>query len=230
MTYVDETSTSVYGQRIKGLGEQNAESLEVSFLHLADSKPIISYFLANCPATMLALFDTVALDVVKLYYPDYDRIHSEIHVRITELPTAFTLRELRHIHLDALVRVSGVVTRRTGVFPQLKEVKFDCGKCGEVLGPFFQDATTEVRISFCSSCQAKGPFTINSEQVCAQRSDSADRVDRLPQLPAHDAAGVARLGPGWSSAAAPRGHPAVGPDRLGQARRGDCASITTGLG
>ena len=165
MTYVDETSTSVYGQRIKHLGEQNAESLEVSFLHLADSKPIISYFLANCPAVMLALFDTVALDVVKLYYPDYDRIHSEIHVRITELPTAFTLRELRHVHLDALVRVSGVVTRRTGVFPQLKEVKFDCGKCGEVLGPFFQDATTEVRISFCSSCQAKGPFTINSEQV-----------------------------------------------------------------
>ena len=32
MTYVDETGSSVYGQRIKALGEVNAESLEVSFM------------------------------------------------------------------------------------------------------------------------------------------------------------------------------------------------------
>jgi DNA replication licensing factor MCM2 len=118
---------------------------------------------------MIALFDTVALEAILLYYPDYERIHPEVHVRITELPTSYTLRDLRQVHLDALVRVSGVVTRRTGIFPQLKYVKFDCGKCGETLGPFFQDATSEVKISFCSSCGGKGPFTVNSEQVCAQR-------------------------------------------------------------
>lgn len=116
---------------------------------------------------MLSIFDQVALDVILLYYPLYERIHSEVHVRITELPTSYTLRDLRQIHLDALVRVTGVVTRRSGIFPQLKYVKFDCGKCGETLGPFFQDATAEVRISFCPICSAKGPFTINSEQVSA---------------------------------------------------------------
>ena len=114
---------------------------------------------------MLGYFDTVALDAVKLYYPDYERIHAEVHVRITGLPSSYTLRDLRQIHLDCLVRVTGVVTRRSGIFPQLKYVKFDCNKCGEVLGPFFQDATTEVKIRFCSSCESKGPFTINSEQV-----------------------------------------------------------------
>ncbi|KAI9614512.1 hypothetical protein KEM48_005977 [Puccinia striiformis f. sp. tritici PST-130] len=155
MTYVDENGTSVYGQRIKTLGEVNSESLEVSFLHLSDSKAILAYFLANCPTPMLAHFDTVALDAILLYYPEYDRIHTEVHVRITELPTSYTLRELRQEHLDRLVRVTGVVTRRTGVFPQLKYVKFDCGKCGETLGPFFQDANQEVRISFCSNCGGK---------------------------------------------------------------------------
>lgn len=75
------------------------------------------------------------------------------------------LRELRRSNLNKVVRVKGVVTRRTGVFPQLKYVKFDCAKCGAVLGPFYQDASREVRVSFCPNCEGKGPFTVNSEQV-----------------------------------------------------------------
>jgi DNA replication licensing factor MCM2 len=138
---------------------------------------------------MLAHFDTVALDAILLYYPEYDRIHTEVHVRITELPTSYTLRELRQEHLDRLVRVTGVVTRRTGVFPQLKYVKFDCGKCGETLGPFFQDANQEVRISFCSNCAGKGPFTVNSEQtvyrnyqkMTLQESPGSVPAGRLPR-------------------------------------------------
>jgi DNA replication licensing factor MCM2 len=143
----------------------NSESLEISFLHLTDSKAILAYFLANCPAAMLPIFDDVALDVILLAFPHYTRIHAEVHVRITELPTSYTLRDLRQSHLDALVRVSGVVTRRSGVFPQLKYVKFDCQKCGEVLGPFYQDATSEIRIQHCAACASKGPFIVNSEQV-----------------------------------------------------------------
>lgn len=143
----------------------NSESLEVSYLHLATSKPILAYFLANSPQPMLATFDEVALQAILLYYPSYERIHSEIHVRITELPTSLTLRDLRQGNLNCLVRISGVVTRRSGVFPQLKYVKFDCGKCGAVLGPFFQDTTKELKISFCQNCEGRGPFTVNSEQV-----------------------------------------------------------------
>jgi DNA replication licensing factor MCM2 len=143
----------------------NSESLEVSYLHLALSKPILAYFLTNSPAAMLAIFDEVALAAILVYYPNYERIHSEVHVRITDLPLSSSLRDLRTINLNNLVRVSGVVTRRTGVFPQLKYVKFDCRKCGAVLGPFYQDATKEVKISYCANCESKGPFSVNSEQV-----------------------------------------------------------------
>lgn len=114
---------------------------------------------------MLTIFDEVALNAILVYYPSYERIHSEVHVRITDLPLHSTLRDLRRSHLNTLVRVSGVVTRRTGVFPQLKYVKFDCKKCGAVLGPFYQDATREVKISYCPNCEGKGPFTVNSEQT-----------------------------------------------------------------
>ncbi|KAH6690314.1 DNA replication licensing factor mcm2 [Plectosphaerella plurivora] len=163
--HVDANGTSIYGNRIRTLGEVNAESLEVSYNHIAETRATLGYFLANAPAETLKLLDEVAMDVVLIHYPDYERIHSEIHVRITDLPLVYTLRQLRQTQLNSLVRVSGVVTRRSGVFPQLKYVKFDCTKCGVTLGPFQQESNVEVRITYCQSCQSKGPFTINSEKT-----------------------------------------------------------------
>jgi DNA replication licensing factor MCM2 len=139
MTYVDEHGTYVYGQHIRNVGESssfigskhaelfvdNSESLEVSYLHLALSKPILAYFLTDSPAAMLTVFCEVALAAILVYYPNYERIHSEVHVRITDLPLGSSLRDLRTSNLNNLVRVSGVVTRRTGVFPQLKYIKLD---------------------------------------------------------------------------------------------------------
>ncbi|KAF5121968.1 DNA replication licensing factor mcm2 [Metarhizium brunneum] len=188
-SYTDASGSSVYGNRIRTLGEINAESLEVSYEHLSESKAILAYFLANAPSEMLKLFDEVAMDVVLLHYPDYERIHSEIHVRIFDLPVHYTLRQLRQSHLNCLVRVSGVVTRRSGVFPQLKYVKFDCTKCGITLGPFQQESNVEVKITYCQSCQSRGPFTLNSEKtvyrnyqkLTLQESPGTVPAGRLPR-------------------------------------------------
>ncbi len=187
--YTDDHGSSVYGNRIRTLGEINAESLEVSYDHLSSAKAILAYFLANAPTEMLKLFDEVAMDVVLLHYPDYERIHSEIHVRIFDLPVHYTLRQLRQSHLNCLVRVSGVVTRRTGVFPQLKYVKFDCSKCGVTLGPFQQESSMEVKITYCQNCQSRGPFTLNSEKtvyrnyqkLTLQESPGTVPAGRLPR-------------------------------------------------
>lgn len=186
--YTDESGYSVYGIRVRTLGEVNSESLEVSYDHLSESKAILAYFLANAPLEMLRIFDDVAMDVTLLQYPEYQRIHSEIHVRISDLPVQYTLRQLRQTHLNCLVRVSGVVTRRSGVFPQLKYVKFNC-KCGATLGPFQQESNVELKISFCQNCQSKGPFTVNSEQtvfrnyqkLTLQESPGTVPAGRLPR-------------------------------------------------
>jgi len=187
--HLDESGDSLYGNRIARMGEANGESLEVSYDHLASSKAVLAYFLAIAPTEIIKIFDTVALEVVLLHYPDYERIHSEIHVRITDLPINYTLRQLRQAHLNCLVRVTGVVTRRTGVFPQLKYVKFDCTKCGVTLGPFPQDSNVEVKVSFCQNCQSKGPFTLNSEKtvyrnyqkLTLQESPGTVPAGRLPR-------------------------------------------------
>ncbi|EER35977.1 DNA replication licensing factor MCM2 [Candida tropicalis MYA-3404] len=165
LEYTDANGDSVYGNKMRTLGEVNAESLEVSYKDLADSKAILALFLATSPEEMLKIFDIVAMEAVELHYPNYSQIHQEVHVRITDFPNYLNLRDLRESNLNQLVKVSGVVTRRTGVFPQLKYIKFDCLKCGVVLGPYVQDSNTEVKISFCTNCQSKGPFKMNSEKT-----------------------------------------------------------------
>jgi DNA replication licensing factor MCM2 len=65
-----------------------------------------------------------------------------------------------------MIKISGVVTRRTGVFPQLQEVMYDCAKCGFIVGPIYQQkGGEETRPGSCPECQSKGPWKINVERT-----------------------------------------------------------------
>ncbi|KAH9248693.1 hypothetical protein BASA81_013627 [Batrachochytrium salamandrivorans] len=114
-SYVNDKGESVYGERVKAMCLSDGQSLEVDYRHLYTTNATLAYFLSNTPTEILKIFDSVAMEVVLTGYEDYDKIRSEIHVRITNLPIVEALRELRQSHLNTLVNVRGVVTRRTGV-------------------------------------------------------------------------------------------------------------------
>ena len=109
-------------------------------------------------------------------------------------------------HLGNLIKVTGVVTRRTGVFPQLKVVTFDCGRCGAAIGPLAQTGDDEVRPSVCPNCQSKGPFTVNAsetvyqnyQKLTLQESPGTVPAGRLPRqkevILLHDLIDCARPG------------------------------------
>lgn len=58
----------------------------------------------------------------------------------------------------------------TGIMPQLSVVKYDCVACGYILGPFIQREDEEVKPNICPSCQGRGPFELNVENVSIIRS------------------------------------------------------------
>ncbi|KAL2913170.1 MCM DNA helicase complex subunit [Polyrhizophydium stewartii] len=189
-SYLNEKGESVYGERIRAMCESEGQSLEVDYNHLKDRFATLAIFLSNAPTEVLKIFDSVAMEVVLSGFEDYDKIFSEIHVRITNLPIVETLRSLRQTHLNTLVCVKGVVTRRTGVFPQLKYVKYDCLKCGAVIGPYYQDSTSEIRVRVCPNCQGKNCFTVNSEETVYrnyQRMTLQEKPGDVPagRLPRH---------------------------------------------
>lgn len=55
----------------------------------------------------------------------------------------------------------GVVSATTGVLPQLSIIKYDCNKCGFILGPFVQSQQQEIKPGTCPECQSSGPFTVS---------------------------------------------------------------------
>ncbi len=151
--------------------------------------------MGNAPSQILPLFDQVAMEVTLSGFEDYDKIFEEIHVRVADVPQSEALRDLRQNHLNTLVKVTGVVTRRTSVYPQLRYVKYGCVKCGAVLGPFYQDNDREIQIRKCANCQSKGPFALNSEEVILIFCYNSNRfpLDHLQELSEIDLARKSRL-------------------------------------
>lgn len=162
-TFVDEKGQYTYRDRIRRMCEQNRSSFVVSFPDLTMKEHVLAYFLPEAPFQMLEIFDKVAKDLVLSIFPTYERVTSEIHVRISDVPLIEELRTFRKLHLNQLVRTSGVVTATTGVMPQLSVIKYDCVKCGYILGPFVQLQNSEVKPGSCPECQSAGPFTVSNK-------------------------------------------------------------------
>eukprot|EP00054_Salpingoeca_dolichothecata_P010895 m.60530 g.60530 ORF g.60530 m.60530 type:complete len:898 (+) comp19194_c0_seq2:73-2766(+) len=188
-THLDEHGNNVFAEKIRELCESNGESLVVSFANLVVDEPVLAMFVTDAPSEILGIFDEAAKEVVLESFPSYGKIRTDIHVRISFLPLGDSIRTLRHTHLNTLVRVTGVVTRRTGVFPQLKVAKYTCVRCGFVIGPIVQDTIEERGIGSCPDCQSKGPFSLysaetvyrNYQRITIQEPPSTVPAGRLPR-------------------------------------------------
>ncbi|XP_013785291.1 DNA replication licensing factor mcm2, partial [Limulus polyphemus] len=188
-TFVDAKGHNLYREKIRQMCEDNKHSFEVDYNILASEEQVLAYFLPEAPAEMLKVFDQAAKDVVLSMFPQYERIAKEIYVRITDLPLVEELRSLRQLHLNQLVRTSGVVTSTTGILPQLSLIKYNCNKCNYILGPFVQSQSQEIKPGSCPECQSTGPFTINMEEtvyqnyqrIMLQESPGKIAAGRLPR-------------------------------------------------
>lgn len=191
INFRDENHEKFYQKRIALMCSENRKNLDVSYNDIGQCAQNIAIWLADHPIPFLEILDEVALKVTEELFPNYKRICDEIHVRITDLPIDDHIRELREMHLSKLIRVSGVVTRRTDVFPQLKVVKFNCVKCNQSTVPILhkaddRDARPPAR---CSGCDSSGPFRINQEQtiyrnfqrITLQESPGSVPAGRVPR-------------------------------------------------
>ncbi|KAJ8901912.1 hypothetical protein NDN08_004116 [Rhodosorus marinus] len=185
-----KSGSPLYMESIRAMCSNNHQSIVVSYRHLSSADPVLAVWVADAPVEMLSIFDDVAKQVALSLFPSYERIHPDIYVRIADLPIVDNLRDIRHIHLNCLVKVAGVVTRRTGVFPHMKIVKLDCQRCGAVQVPTgVAGARPEKAVSQCSECGSRGPFKVNAEQtvfdnfqrMTIQESPGSVPAGRLPR-------------------------------------------------
>lgn len=174
LTYSEEGGPRIYPPKIQEMCLNNRQSFTIDYIHLCRAEHSLGMYLPDTPETMLELFDDEATAYVAETFSNYHRVHSRIHVRLDNLSIVDKIRDLRQSHLNLLVKIDGVVTRRTGAFPQLKLVKFNCAKCGTIVGPITVSSTNALHTpGRCPECQSKGPFTVNSEQTIYQNYQKA---------------------------------------------------------
>jgi len=162
-TYVDEKGENYFLGVIRNMCSNNRSSFEVPYYLMTGDYQILAFFFLNAPIEMIQILDEAAREIVLKLYPYYDLVTPEVHVRLTDIPILEELRSLRQFHLNQLIRTEGVVAACTPILPQLYMIKFDCTKCGYVLGPFYQNQEKEVNPGTCPECQSQGPFAINQE-------------------------------------------------------------------
>eukprot|EP01105_Mastigella_eilhardi_P013455 TRINITY_DN3069_c0_g1_i2.p1 TRINITY_DN3069_c0_g1~~TRINITY_DN3069_c0_g1_i2.p1 ORF type:complete len:714 (+),score=177.13 TRINITY_DN3069_c0_g1_i2:858-2999(+) len=188
-SFKDPAGDTVYKHKISTMCAANRQSLEVSFLDLVGGHPALGHWVVEEPTDVLRLFSEAARQAVMAMYPKYSAISEVVHVRLCDLPVPTHIRNLRHIHFNHLVRVTGVVTRRTSIYPQLQVAKYTCGQCGAVIGPFACSQDGRVEVGCCTNCMGKGPFTLNAEcavyrnyqRITLQESPNSVPPGRLPR-------------------------------------------------
>ncbi|KAL6769494.1 MCM2 [Auxenochlorella protothecoides x Auxenochlorella symbiontica] len=188
-TYAQEGGDPIYPPLLRAMVRTNCQSLELDYVDLANGLPVVAVWVADMPRDILPILDETAKEVVLDEFEDFGDTHSSVYVRLANIPLEESIRDLRHFHLNSLVRVDGVVTRRTGVYPQLQRVMYDCSRCGAVLGPYIQTGDREIRLGSCPSCESKGPFSINVretvyrnyQKITLQESPGSVPAGRLPR-------------------------------------------------
>jgi len=194
----------MYSLKLRQMAADNGQSLEVSYLHLADAEPTMAIWLQEAPRDMLDILNESMTKYTLELFPYYGSIRDEIHVRFSDYPILDGLRDLRRSHLDTLVKITGVVTRRSSVFPQIKLAYYDCAKCNSALGPYRVDnglgpsgASAEDNADgsslnapgVCANCESHGPFKLNSaktlyrnyQRVTIQETPGTVPAGRVPR-------------------------------------------------
>jgi DNA replication licensing factor MCM2 len=178
----------IYEQKIRAMCAANQSSLQVSFVHLSEAEPVLGFWLTDVPRDILDVLNEAATRHTLMLFPSYNAIQSEIHVRITNVPFLDSLRDLRRSHLDKLVKVHGVVTRRSSVYPQLSIAYYTCIGCKRTQGPFRVDGVGSNLASLshpdnCPNCENGGHFKLHpslSEYRNVQRANLQETPGSVP--------------------------------------------------
>ena len=171
-TFIDpkwDNEEPAYLDRIDSMAAENASSLPLIFQpDLLNWSPMLAHWISDFPAKVLPLLHETALELARERYEVYKANNREVSVRVENFPVTDHIRDLRGFHMNKLVNISGVVTKRTSVQPCLRRLFLDCLRCGYLMGPYEvkqSDGSAEISTSRCPECQNSGPFSVNREET-----------------------------------------------------------------
>ena len=185
----DSKPNCLYEDRIRSMGSNNKQSFEVNLPHLKDH-PHLKMWILKYPEIVIPYLNDVAYELTLELFPNYDKIWKEIYVRFRDVENEVDIRELRSNDIGRLIKITGVITKRSSVYPKRKMAFFICLRCGEKNGPFFYSSPDEeINIGACPVCQSSGRFELdhaetlyrNYQRITIQESPGSVPPGRVPR-------------------------------------------------
>merc|ERR1719359_1044893 len=182
-----------YPDLLRKMAEEFHKHLDVSFVHLQQWSPNLALWISEEPAKILPILNETLLSEAERKFETYRMIRAtdenQLRVAIHSFPLGEPIRELCTKHLNKLVNVNGVVTKRSLVSNQVKRLYLRCSKCNFPSGPFDVMEEKDLKPGSCIECQSKGPWRVdrqktlyrNHQKVTLQESPSSVEPGKMPR-------------------------------------------------
>ena len=189
INFRDTKGKRVYEERINYMCTNNEKSMDVTYKDLSDMYPTLAYWIFETPNLIIPYLNSVVYSLACNYYPGYINIQDEVYIKIKDFPLEEKIRDLRTFHINTLIKVKGVITKRYPVYQKLKKLYYICMKCGDRKGPIFQNDKSDLNFGQCASCHSNGPYKIesstkvygNHQKIIVQESPSTVEPGRVPR-------------------------------------------------
>jgi DNA replication licensing factor MCM2 len=165
----------------------------VNFGHIQQWSAQLSLWIAEHPEKIMPILNETLMDEAARKFEVYrtllDSDENELRVAVHSFYVREHIRELNTRHLNKLVSVNGVVTKRSKVFNEVKRLYLRCAKCNFPSGPFDVAADKDLKPGACIECQSKGPWRVdrqstlyrNHQKVTIQESPSTVEPGKMPR-------------------------------------------------
>jgi len=180
----------IYPDEISRMAEENSMRLDVSFGHLQDWSASLALWVSDHPVLILPILDETLMEEVRRKFETYKQLNeTRLRVAFYGFPVEDQLRDLCTNHLNKLVLVNGVVTKRSGVHNEVKRLYLRCAKCNFPSGPFDVAEDKDFKPGACIECQSRGPWKVdrqrtlyrNHQKVTLQESPGSVEAGKMPR-------------------------------------------------
>eukprot|EP00933_Yihiella_yeosuensis_P034371 TRINITY_DN2786_c0_g1_i1.p1 TRINITY_DN2786_c0_g1~~TRINITY_DN2786_c0_g1_i1.p1 ORF type:complete len:899 (+),score=221.20 TRINITY_DN2786_c0_g1_i1:65-2761(+) len=182
-----------YPDLLRKMAEEHQAHLDVKFTDLQQWSAQLALWVSDYPVQICPILNETLMLEAARKFATYTKIaeagENELRVAVHSFPVKEPIRELCTRHISKLVNVSGVATKRSGVFNQVRRLWVRCAKCNYPSGPFEVAEEKELRPGSCTECQSKGPWRVDRQQtiyqnyqkVTLQESPSSVEPGKMPR-------------------------------------------------
>ncbi|EIJ89422.1 DNA replication licensing factor MCM4 [Nematocida parisii] len=174
-TYSNDDGVFVYLQRIEEMHELEDYVITLNCEHLKNTA--YDRILTEILAYPVEIFPLLEIAVSDLYLEKYPSTPPAIKVLVSNIGNQKNIRDLHPEDVDTTVEVIGMVTKTSGIIPDITTAAYVCGKCKEVL-------TTEVVrgvIAEPVDCPCGQRFSMEMDSMLSSFQDK--QVIKIQELP-----------------------------------------------